>query len=134
MLIIALPLKFDTQTLFFDVSYEINSYPYIKVIISIFDSVIPLRFEVWLFVDLWLLARLNWLLLRSIVIRQFYWVGFLIFLSSLLLHILNLIMNSLSYTMKNNVAKFKLVFLGDQGVGKTSIINRFIYDTFQGTH
>jgi GTPase SAR1 family protein len=39
-------------------------------------------------------------------------------------------MHSLSYTIQKQVAKFKLVFLGDQGVGKTSIINRFIYDTF----
>ena len=26
--------------------------------------------------------------------------------------------------------KFKIVLLGDQGVGKTSIINRFIFDVF----
>jgi len=33
----------------------------------------------------------------------------------------------------SNVAqKHKLVFLGDQSVGKTSIINRFIFDTFDG--
>lgn len=30
------------------------------------------------------------------------------------------------------LAKYKLVFLGDQSVGKTSIINRFIFDTFEG--
>jgi GTPase SAR1 family protein len=28
------------------------------------------------------------------------------------------------------LSKFKLVFLGDQGVGKTSIITRFMYDSF----
>ena len=27
-------------------------------------------------------------------------------------------------------AKYKIVFLGDQSTGKTSIINRFMYDTF----
>ena len=27
--------------------------------------------------------------------------------------------------------KFKIVFLGDQSVGKTSIIHRFIYDSFE---
>lgn len=30
------------------------------------------------------------------------------------------------------LAKYKIVFLGDQSVGKTSIINRFIFDTFDG--
>lgn len=28
------------------------------------------------------------------------------------------------------LAKYKIVFLGDQGVGKTSIITRFMYDSF----
>jgi len=28
------------------------------------------------------------------------------------------------------LTKYKLVFLGDQGVGKTCIINRFVYDSF----
>ena len=28
------------------------------------------------------------------------------------------------------LAKFKFVFLGDQSVGKTSIITRFMYDSF----
>ena len=28
------------------------------------------------------------------------------------------------------LAKYKLVFLGDQGVGKTCLINRFVYDSF----
>lgn len=32
------------------------------------------------------------------------------------------------------LAKYKLVFLGDQGVGKTSIITRFMYDTFDTTY
>ncbi len=31
-------------------------------------------------------------------------------------------------------SKFKIVFLGDQSVGKTSIINRFIYDTFEDVY
>lgn len=30
----------------------------------------------------------------------------------------------------SSLTKFKLVFLGDQGVGKTSIITRFMYDSF----
>ena len=32
------------------------------------------------------------------------------------------------------LAKFKLVFLGDQSVGKTSIITRFMYDKFDNTY
>ena len=28
-------------------------------------------------------------------------------------------------------SKQKIVFLGDQNVGKTAIINRFMYDTFE---
>jgi len=30
------------------------------------------------------------------------------------------------------LSKYKLVFLGDQSVGKTSIINSFMFDTFDG--
>ena len=33
-------------------------------------------------------------------------------------------------SMMTSTPKFKLVFLGDQSVGKTSIINRFMFDTF----
>lgn len=32
------------------------------------------------------------------------------------------------------LTKYKLVFLGDQGVGKTSIITRFMYDTFDTSY
>ena len=32
------------------------------------------------------------------------------------------------------LAKFKLVFLGDQYVGKTSIITRFMYDSFDSSY
>jgi len=31
-------------------------------------------------------------------------------------------------------SKYKLVFLGDEAVGKTSIITRFMYDTFESTY
>ena len=31
-----------------------------------------------------------------------------------------------------DVKKYKLVFLGDQSVGKSSIINRYIYENFSG--
>lgn|SRR3990167_419758 len=34
----------------------------------------------------------------------------------------------------NQVTKYKLVFLGDQSVGKTSIVTRFMYDTFDSTY
>lgn len=32
------------------------------------------------------------------------------------------------------LSKYKLVFLGDQGVGKTNIISRFMYDRFDTTY
>ena len=32
------------------------------------------------------------------------------------------------------LAKYKLVFLGDQAVGKTAIITRFMYDKFDATY
>ena len=32
------------------------------------------------------------------------------------------------------LAKYKLLFLGDQSVGKTSIITRFMYDKFDNTY
>ena len=42
---------------------------------------------------------------------------------------------------KNNIQnvltgkyKFKIVFLGNQSVGKTSIIHRFIYDSFDDNY
>jgi len=34
----------------------------------------------------------------------------------------------------NPLTKYKLVFLGNQSVGKTSIITRFMYDTFDSTY
>ena len=36
--------------------------------------------------------------------------------------------------MVSALAKYKLVFLGDQSVGKTSIITRFMYDKFDNTY
>ncbi|QSL65641.1 hypothetical protein MERGE_002954 [Pneumocystis wakefieldiae] len=36
--------------------------------------------------------------------------------------------------LANSLKKFKLVFLGDQSVGKTSLITRFMYDTFDNTY
>lgn len=37
-------------------------------------------------------------------------------------------------THKKHTIKFKIVFIGDQAVGKSSIINRFIKDEFDTTH
>lgn len=37
-------------------------------------------------------------------------------------------------TSKKNMLKFKLVFVGDQAVGKSSIITRFIKNQFDPTH
>jgi len=34
----------------------------------------------------------------------------------------------------SGASKFKIVFLGDQYVGKTSFINRFLNETFDGTY
>lgn len=41
-------------------------------------------------------------------------------------------MSGASQTRKSNksLSKYKIVFLGEQGVGKTSLITRFMYDTF----
>eukprot|EP00055_Hartaetosiga_balthica_P017435 m.117011 g.117011 ORF g.117011 m.117011 type:complete len:206 (-) comp9315_c6_seq1:41-658(-) len=36
--------------------------------------------------------------------------------------------------MNNPLKKFKLVFLGEQSVGKTSLITRFMYDSFDNTY
>ena len=40
--------------------------------------------------------------------------------------------NATSQARKSNksLSKYKIVFLGEQGVGKTSLITRFMYDTF----
>merc|ERR1712137_168075 len=37
-------------------------------------------------------------------------------------------------TTIGQVTKYKLVFLGDQSVGKTSIVTRFMYDTFDSSY
>lgn len=37
-------------------------------------------------------------------------------------------------TNKKNIRKMKIVFVGDQFTGKTSIITRFIKNTFDSTH
>jgi len=42
--------------------------------------------------------------------------------------------STLGSSNPNPLAKYKLVFLGDQSVGKTSIITRFMYDTFDNTY
>ncbi len=34
----------------------------------------------------------------------------------------------------SSIAKYKLVFLGDQGVGKTSIITMFMFGTFEANY
>lgn len=34
----------------------------------------------------------------------------------------------------NSLSKYKIVFLGEQGVGKTSLITRFMYDTFDDNY
>jgi len=53
-----------------------------------------------------------------------------------IIHFTIIIKHHFSYylkTMENNAAtKCKIVLLGDQSVGKTSIINRFIFDNFTG--
>jgi GTPase SAR1 family protein len=37
-----------------------------------------------------------------------------------------------SSTMGGGRTKYKFILLGDQSVGKTSVINRFIFDNFTG--
>uniref|UniRef100_A0A8C2CK26 Ras-related protein Rab-6B-like n=1 Tax=Cyprinus carpio TaxID=7962 RepID=A0A8C2CK26_CYPCA len=41
---------------------------------------------------------------------------------------------SLGSDFGNPLRKFKLVFLGEQSVGKTSLITRFMYDSFDNTY
>uniref|UniRef100_A0A8B9KP87 RAB6B, member RAS oncogene family a n=1 Tax=Astyanax mexicanus TaxID=7994 RepID=A0A8B9KP87_ASTMX len=41
---------------------------------------------------------------------------------------------SVSTDFGNPLRKFKLVFLGEQSVGKTSLITRFMYDSFDNTY
>jgi len=41
---------------------------------------------------------------------------------------------STSADFSNPLRKFKLVFLGEQSVGKTSLITRFMYDSFDNTY
>ncbi|XP_008336817.1 RAB6B, member RAS oncogene family a isoform X1 [Cynoglossus semilaevis] len=41
---------------------------------------------------------------------------------------------SVSADFGNPLRKFKLVFLGEQSVGKTSLITRFMYDSFDNTY
>eukprot|EP00825_Cyclidium_porcatum_P010189 TRINITY_DN15222_c0_g1_i1.p2 TRINITY_DN15222_c0_g1~~TRINITY_DN15222_c0_g1_i1.p2 ORF type:complete len:245 (+),score=52.66 TRINITY_DN15222_c0_g1_i1:178-912(+) len=62
--------------------------------------------------------------IRDRVSTQSTWVNkiLLIFLNS-----------KMQINITKQVSKFKFVFVGDQSVGKTSIINRFIYDNFTGT-
>merc|ERR1712000_245963 len=43
-------------------------------------------------------------------------------------------LETFSAAMSQSIHKYKLVFLGDQSVGKTSIITRFMYDTFDSTY
>ncbi|GHJ85295.1 hypothetical protein NliqN6_1697 [Naganishia liquefaciens] len=38
------------------------------------------------------------------------------------------------FSVTNPMKKYKLVFLGEQSVGKTSLITRFMYDTFDNTY
>ncbi|KAH8084146.1 ras family-domain-containing protein [Filobasidium floriforme] len=41
---------------------------------------------------------------------------------------------SQDFSSSNPMKKYKLVFLGEQSVGKTSLITRFMYDTFDNTY
>merc|ERR1711972_219929 len=43
-------------------------------------------------------------------------------------------MTSTGDSFNNPLRKFKLVFLGEQSVGKTSLITRFMYDSFDHTY
>ena len=41
---------------------------------------------------------------------------------------------TISVSFNNNVRKVKVVFLGEQSVGKTSIITKFMFDTFENAY
>ncbi|XP_071343273.1 RAB6B, member RAS oncogene family a isoform X2 [Trachinotus anak] len=51
-----------------------------------------------------------------------------------LLLLLLLLKMSVGSDFGNPLRKFKLVFLGEQSVGKTSLITRFMYDSFDNTY
>uniref|UniRef100_A0A7N6BYV4 RAB6B, member RAS oncogene family a n=1 Tax=Anabas testudineus TaxID=64144 RepID=A0A7N6BYV4_ANATE len=53
---------------------------------------------------------------------------------SLILNVKHMTGSSQHIDFGNPLRKFKLVFLGEQSVGKTSLITRFMYDSFDNTY